>query len=145
MLLKPENMHLFIIAVSRIKATFLRKETDKHFQSKSNVIFSVFLFSQNFTQLIKTILQIFNPWTLALNIGQTWVIPIILFSTAKQNPADKQYMPQKYLQLNTVAAYMCCSQPGQFRQSNFLQKIQKTVGILPFRYSHYFSYFTLIT
>ena len=58
------------------------------------------------------ILQIFNPGILALKIGQTWDIPIILFSTPKQNPADKQYMPQKYLQLKTVAAYMCCSQPG---------------------------------
>ena len=35
-------------------------------------------------------LQIFNPGILDLKIGQTWDIPIILFSTPKQNPADKQ-------------------------------------------------------
>jgi len=37
---------------------------------------------------------------------------LYFFPTPKQNPADKQYMPQKHLQLKTVAAYMCCSQPG---------------------------------
>jgi hypothetical protein len=30
----------------------------------------------------------------------------------KQNPADKQYMPQKLPQLKTAAANMCYSQPG---------------------------------
>ena len=46
------------------------------------------------------------------------IFQLFFFSTPKQNPADKQYMPQKHLQLKTVAAYMCCSQPGQYRQSN---------------------------
>ena len=49
------------------------------------------------------------------------IFQLFFFSTPKQNPADKQYMPQKHLQLKTVAAYMCCSQPGQYRLSNFFQ------------------------
>jgi hypothetical protein len=32
----------------------------------------------------------------------------------QSNPADKQHMTQKKLQLKTVTAYMCSPQPGNF-------------------------------
>ena len=64
---------------------------------------------------------------------------LFLFPIPKQNPADKQYTPQKHLQLKTVAAYMNYSQPGQCRQSNFTSKIQNNFGTLIFSYSHYYS------
>jgi len=50
---------------------------------------------------------------------------MIIFSIPKQNPADKQYMSQKHLQLKTVAASMCCPQPGQLPAIKFFFKKSK--------------------
>ena len=88
--------------------------------------------SQNKTQIIPQYYKYLTPVYLLKKFLKTWDIPNIIFPIPKQNPADKRYMTQKHLQLKTVAAYMYCSQPGQYRLSNFFQKIQKSVLILTF-------------
>jgi len=86
---------------------------------------SALLYSQKLHSDHESILQIFNQRILALILVKPEIFQLFFFSIPKQNPADKQYMPQKHLQLKTVAAYMCCSQPGQYRQSNFTSIIPK--------------------
>ena len=43
--------------------------------------------------------------------SQSYITPKQFY---QPNPADKQHMTQKKLQLKTVTAYMCSPQPGNF-------------------------------
>jgi len=74
--LKPENRHTF--AAAWIYATFQRTATTIKLRAKQCQCF-FFAFFPNLNSDNESIFQRFNPGILALKIGKTWYIPIILF------------------------------------------------------------------
>ena len=116
---KPEKRHT--LPLHELMLIFHEQQLPKNFgQSNANV--SIFLvFYQNNTQIMNQYYKYLILGFLLKKLVNPEIFQLFFFSTHKQNPADKQYMPQKHLQLKTVAACMCSSQPGQYRLSNYFQ------------------------
>ena len=89
-----------------------REQQLPHIFGQLNANVSSLLFSQIKTQIMNQYYKYLTHVYFLKKLVTPEIFQLFFFSTPKQNPADKQYMPQKHLQLKTVAAYMCCSQPG---------------------------------
>ena len=98
--------------LNELKLLSHEQQLPKHFR-RSNANVSIFLvFYQNNTQIMNQYYKYLIHGYLLKILVKSKLFQLFFLYTPKENPADKQYIPQKHLQLNTVAAYMCCSQSG---------------------------------
>ena len=99
------------VGATKIESVVLEKDGQEKHRSRISC-------PKNYTQIMNQYYKYLIQVYLLQKLVKPEIFQLFFFSTPKQNPADKRYMPQKHPQLCAVAAYMCCSQPGQYRLSN---------------------------